>query len=80
MKIIPIPECESSSSNLIEDDEKRSEPRRDELNADAERDDELVGGDREEEVPNVGGLAGEGRERIQIKLPEEIHITKFSVH
>ena len=60
MKIIPIPECESSSSNLIEDDEKRSEPRRDELNADAERDDELVGGDGEEEVPNVGGLRKQG--------------------
>ena len=46
--------------NLIEDDEERSEPRRDELDADAERDDELVGGDGEEEVPNVGGLRKQG--------------------
>ena len=62
-----IPRClggfsnnENIFPNLIEDDEERSEPRRDELDADAERDDELVGGDGEEEVPNVGGLRKQG--------------------
>ena len=43
-------------SNLIEDDEERSEARGDELDADAEGDDELVRGDGEKEVPDVGGL------------------------
>ena len=43
-------------SNLVEDDEERSEARGDELDADAEGDNELVRGDGEEEVPDVGGL------------------------
>lgn len=46
-------------SNLIENNERRLETGRDELNSDAERDDKLVGGDREEEVPDERGLVGQ---------------------
>lgn len=52
-------------SNLIKDDEERSEPRGDELDADAEGDDKLVRGDGEKEVPHVGGL----QEQEEIVIP-----------
>ena len=59
--------------NLIEDDEERSEPRGDELDADAEGDDELVRGDGEEEVPNVGGLQARKKGDDSVYSPRQLN-------